>query len=96
MRTALSATISTAWALKSLKRYEQAASEFKKASTWTMDSSMPCTNCGMTYAEWYEESHASEQKQQARDYLQKFVATGGGKDGSRLVSCGLRAISSMP
>jgi tetratricopeptide (TPR) repeat protein len=69
-------------ALKSLKQYEQAVSEFKKALD--VDSGLfdALYNCGMTYAEWYEESHASEQKQQARDYLQKFVATGGGKDGS--------------
>jgi hypothetical protein len=57
-------------------------SEFKKALDSDSGLFDALYNCGMTYAEWYEESHASDQKQQARDYLQKFVATGGGKDGS--------------
>jgi tetratricopeptide (TPR) repeat protein len=69
-------------ALKALKQYEQAVSEFKKALDSDSGLFDALYNCGMTYAEWYEESHASDQKQQARDYLQKFVATGGGKDGS--------------
>jgi tetratricopeptide (TPR) repeat protein len=69
-------------ALKSLKQYEQAVSEFKRALKEDSGLFDALYNCGMTYAEWYEESHASEQKQQARDYLQKFVGTGGGKDGS--------------
>lgn len=69
-------------ALKGLKQYDQAVSEFKKAMGADSGLFDALYNCGMTYAEWYEESHANEHKQQARDYLQKFVATGGGKDGS--------------
>jgi len=69
-------------ALKQLKQYDQAVRGFKEAID--LDSSLfdAVYNCGMTYAEWYEESHSNEHKQLARDYLQKYVATGGGKDGA--------------
>jgi tetratricopeptide (TPR) repeat protein len=68
-------------ALKELKKYEQATAEFKKALDLEPGLSNAQYNCGMTYAEWYEQSHANEHKDKARDYLQKFVAGGGGKDG---------------
>jgi protein O-GlcNAc transferase len=69
-------------ALKTLKQFDQAVREFKTAID--LDNSLfdAVYNCGMTYAEWYEESHSNEHKQAARDYLQKYVATGGGKDGA--------------
>jgi Tfp pilus assembly protein PilF len=69
-------------ALKTLKQFDQAVREFKTALD--LDNSLfdAAYNCGMTYAEWYEDSHSNEHKQAARDYLQKYVATGGGKDGS--------------
>ena len=38
-------------------------------------------NEGMTYADWYDADHAAEHKEKAREYLQKFVQTGGGKEG---------------
>ncbi len=31
--------------------------------------------------DWYEQSRAAEHKEKAREYLQKFVSSGGGKDG---------------
>jgi tetratricopeptide (TPR) repeat protein len=69
-------------ALKQLKQFDQAVKAFKQAID--IDNSLfdAVYNCGMTYAEWYEESHGNEQKELARDYLQKYVATGGGKDGA--------------
>jgi Tfp pilus assembly protein PilF len=69
-------------ALKALKQFDRAVGEFKKALA--LDSGLfdAMYNCGMTYAEWFDEAHGNDQKQLARDYLQKFVATGGGKDGA--------------
>ncbi len=69
-------------ALKQLKQFDQAVRAFKEAAD--LDNSLfeAIYNCGMTYAEWYEESHSNEHKQLAHDYLQKYVATGGGKDGA--------------
>ncbi len=69
-------------ALKELKQFPQAVQAFKQAID--LDSGMfeAIYNCGMTYAEWYDQSHSNEQKQLAHDYLQKYVATGGGKDGA--------------
>lgn len=69
-------------ALKQLKQFEKAVSEFKQSLDIDNGRVVALYNLGMTYAEWYEESHGNEQKQLARDYLQKFVTTGGGKDGS--------------
>lgn len=68
-------------ALKELKQYEQAAGEFKKALEIEPTLFNAIYNAGMTYAEWYEQSHSNDHKDKARDMLQKFVATGGGKDG---------------
>jgi tetratricopeptide (TPR) repeat protein len=68
-------------ALKDLKQYEPAVAEFKKAVEIEPGLQTAIYNCGMTYADWYEQSHATEQKDKAREYLQKFVSGGGGKDG---------------
>jgi tetratricopeptide (TPR) repeat protein len=68
-------------ALKELKKFEQATTEFRKALDLEPSLSNAQYNCGMTYAEWYEQSQSNEHKEKARDYLQKFVAGGGGKDG---------------
>ena len=68
-------------ALKDLKKYEPATAEFKKALDIEPGLSNAQYNCGMTYAEWYEKSQIADHKEKARDYLQKFVAGGGGKDG---------------
>ena len=80
-------------ALKQLKQYDQAVRAFKEA--FDLDHSLfeAVYNCGMTYAEWYEESHERAQDP-AHDYLQKYVATGGGKDGAALVR--RRTTSSTP
>ena len=34
-------------------------------------------NCGMAYADWFDEAHGNDQKERAREYLQKFVTNGG-------------------
>jgi Tfp pilus assembly protein PilF len=68
--------------LKQLKQYDQAVKAFKEAIDLDPTMFEAVYNCGMTYAEWYEESHSNEQKTLAHDYLQKYVATGGGKDGA--------------
>jgi len=31
----------------------------------------------MAYADWFDEAHANDQKERAREYLQKFVTNGG-------------------
>lgn len=67
-------------ALKELKQYDKAAEQFKKALEIEPTMFVALYNCGMTYAEWFEQSHGNEQKERAREFLQKFVATGGGKD----------------
>jgi len=68
-------------ALKELKQFDQASGEFKKAIDIDPELYDALYNCGMTYADWYDQSHANDQKDKAREYLQKFVATGGGKGG---------------
>jgi len=67
-------------ALKEQKKYEAATSEFKKALQLQPSLSNAIYNEGMTYAEWFEESHQNEHRDRAREYLQKFV-TSGSKDG---------------
>ena len=69
-------------ALKQLKQFDQAVRAFKEASDLDSGLFEAVYNCGMTYAEWDEESHSNEHKTLAHDYLQKYVATGGGKDGA--------------
>jgi Tfp pilus assembly protein PilF len=68
-------------ALKNLKQYEQAVKEFKTAIDLDPELFDAIYNAGMTYADWYDAAHGNEQKDKAREYLQKFVATGGGKEG---------------
>src|SRR3954471_17183655 len=64
-------------ALKNLKQYEQATKEFKAAIDLDPELFDALYNCGMAYADWFDEAHGNEQKEQARDYLQKFVTNGG-------------------
>jgi Tfp pilus assembly protein PilF len=64
-------------ALKNLKQYEQATGEFKKAIDLDPDLFDALYNCGMAYSDWYDEAHGNEQKDRAREYLQKFVTNGG-------------------
>jgi Tfp pilus assembly protein PilF len=64
-------------ALKNLKQYEQATGEFKKAIDLDPELYDALYNCGMAYADWYDEAHGNDQKDRAREYLQKFVTNGG-------------------
>ena len=64
-------------ALKNLKQYEQATSEFKKAIDLDPELYDALYNCGMAYADWFDEAHGNEQKDRAREYLQKFVTNSG-------------------
>jgi Tfp pilus assembly protein PilF len=64
-------------ALKNLKQYEQATGEFKKAIDLDPELYDALYNCGMAYADWFDEAHGNEQKDRAREYLQKFVTNGG-------------------
>jgi tetratricopeptide (TPR) repeat protein len=68
-------------ALKNLKQFEQAAKELKAAVDLDPELFDAVYNLGMTYSDWYDASHGAEQKEKAQDYLKKFVATGGGKEG---------------
>src|SRR4051794_30347428 len=60
-------------ALKNLKQYEQSTQEFKKAIDLDPELFDALYNAGMAYSDWYDEAHANDQKDKARDYLQKFV-----------------------
>ena len=64
-------------ALKNLKQYEQATGEFKKAIDDDPELYDAIYNCGMAYSDWYDEAHGNDQKDKAREYLQKFVTNGG-------------------
>jgi len=64
-------------ALKNLKQYEQATGEFKKAIDYDPELYDALYNCGMAYSDWYDDAHGNEQKDRAREYLQKFVTNGG-------------------
>lgn len=63
-------------ALKNLKQYEQATTEFKKAIDLDPELFDALYNAGMAYADWFEESRGNDQKEKARNYLQKFVTNG--------------------
>jgi tetratricopeptide (TPR) repeat protein len=63
-------------ALKNLKQYEQATGEFKKAIDDDPELYDALYNCGMAYSDWYDEAHGNDQKDKAREYLQKFVTDG--------------------
>ena len=68
-------------ALKNLKQFDQSTKEFKAAIELDPELFDALYNAGMTYSDWYDVDHAAEHKDQAQDYLKKFVATGGGKEG---------------
>ncbi len=76
-------------ALKNLKQYEQATGEFKKAIDDDPELYDALYNCGMAYSDWYEEAHGNDQKDKAREYLQKFV-------GSRAARRPIRTTSRRP
>jgi tetratricopeptide (TPR) repeat protein len=63
-------------ALKNLKQYEQATGEFKKAIDDDPELYDALYNCGMAYSDWYDDAHGNDQKDKAREYLQKFVTDG--------------------
>ena len=63
-------------ALKNLKQYEQATAEFKKAIDLDPELFDALYNAGMAYSDWFDESHGNDQKDKAREYLQKFVTNG--------------------
>jgi Tfp pilus assembly protein PilF len=62
-------------ALKNLKQFEQATGEFKKAIDDDPELYDALYNCGMAYSDWYDEAHGNDQKEKAREYLQKFVGS---------------------
>ena len=64
-------------ALKNLKQFEQATSEFKKAIDDDPELFDALYNAGMAYSDWFDEAHGNDQKDKAREYLQKFVTNGG-------------------
>jgi Tfp pilus assembly protein PilF len=64
-------------ALKNLKQYEQATAEFKKAIDDDPELYDALYNAGMAYSDWFDEAHGNDQKEKAREYLQKFVAESG-------------------
>lgn len=68
-------------ALKNLKQFEQATKELKAAVDLDPELFDAVYNLGMTYSDWYDAAHGADQKEKAQDYLKKFVATGGGKEG---------------
>jgi tetratricopeptide (TPR) repeat protein len=68
-------------ALKSLKQFDQATKELKAAIELDPELFDALYNAGMTYSDWYDADHSAEHKDKAQDYLKKFVATGGGKEG---------------
>lgn len=68
-------------ALKNLKQFDQSTKEFKAAIELDPELFDALYNAGMTYADWYDVDHSTDHKDKAQDYLKKFVATGGGKEG---------------
>ncbi len=67
--------------LKDLKQFDQAVVEFKKAVEIDPGLKHALYNSGMTYADWFEQSRSNDHKDRAREYLQKYVADTGTKDG---------------
>lgn len=66
-------------ALRKLKQYEGAVPEFKRAMELSSgDVTMAIYNLGMTYK-------AMDDRKNAKEWLQKFVASGGGKGGADYV-----------
>jgi tetratricopeptide (TPR) repeat protein len=68
-------------ALKDLKQFEQATTQFKRALEIEPGLTTAVYNTGMTYADWFEQSRANDHKERAREYLQKYVSNAGAKDG---------------
>jgi Tfp pilus assembly protein PilF len=68
-------------ALKDLKQYEAAAGEFKKALELEPGLTTAIYNAGMTYSDWYDQSHSNDHRDRAKEYLQKYVSSAGTKDG---------------
>ena len=68
-------------ALKNLKQFDQATKELKAAIDLDPELFDALYNAGMTYSDWYDADHANDHRDKAQDYLKKFVATGGGKEG---------------
>jgi tetratricopeptide (TPR) repeat protein len=68
-------------ALKDLKQFDQAVTEFKKALEIEPGFTTALYNVGMTYADWFDISHSNEHRDRAKEYLQKYVAGSGAKDG---------------
>jgi tetratricopeptide (TPR) repeat protein len=48
-------------------------SEFKKAIDLDPELYDALYNAGMAYSDWFDEAHGNDQKERAREYLQKFV-----------------------
>ena len=69
-------------ALKQLKQYDQAVRAFKKAVDLDTGLFEAIYNCGMTYAEWYDESHA-QRAQAGRPRLPAEVCRDGWWEGWR-------------
>ena len=51
--------------------------EFKKAIDLDPELYDALYNAGMAYSDWFDEAHGNDQKDKAREYLQKFVANAG-------------------
>jgi tetratricopeptide (TPR) repeat protein len=68
-------------ALKDLKQFDQATTQFKRALELEPGLTTAVYNAGMTYADWYEQSRSNDHKERAREYLQKYVTNAGAKDG---------------
>ena len=56
---------------------DEALKEFKKAIDLDPELYDALYNAGMAYSDWFDEAHGNDQKERARDYLQKFVANAG-------------------
>ena len=65
-------------ALKNLKQYEQAHQRVQEGDR-PRSRALRCSiqHAGMAYSDWFDEAHGNDQKERAREYLQKFVANGG-------------------
>jgi tetratricopeptide (TPR) repeat protein len=68
-------------ALKDLKQFDQATTQFKRALELEPGLTTAVYNAGMTYADWYEQSRANEHRDRAKEYLQKYVSNAGAKEG---------------
>jgi tetratricopeptide (TPR) repeat protein len=68
-------------ALKEMKQYEQATQQFKKALEIEPSLTTAIYNAGMTYADWYDQSRSNDHRDRAQEYLKKYVAGAGSKDG---------------